>query len=588
MTRLEPSPRPQQIRCKGVLDGKYEITSQRELSPRETLFGATAPDGTAVQINWFELGGAADERDFERYRALLRVLRRGGHAAIYDLVARPGAHYVAWRVPVDGSTTISGDGGEAAEPIAALLASHERNLIEAHICASPSASPQVYALPFSTVLSGSDAPPATHPSSPLVSPGNAIPGTVDDLWISRWQRLRPWALGSVLGLSGVLLLLLSAEQQLTNRLISVPEVRAQNVNEALLSLYEAGFSTTPMAVTSARPAGEVLEVSPAVGTPLRPGRTLSVRYALPAGRAPERVPVVTAMTLVRAETVLREAGFSVGNVARSYSDAEAGTVISQAPFGDTLAARGSRVELLVSDGPRGKLTLLPDLTGLSEEDALRLAEAAGFAREEVGLERTPGNGAAAGTVLAQNITPFTGVPQGRARLRLTVAESGASVAAESGTPDLTGLSLADAQVSARSAGLGVVTEASVSTSELPVGVVTQRPAPGAPLGDSVAVTLNVPPPRPTADEEVLDDDRTAVRRARYSWQLGTDADGQRATVTVRLADGSNEVIVRGQQVRDGERLSGTYLTTATGPLTFTLTLDGEAYGPPLRSDPPLP
>ena len=580
-----------------MLDGKYEITSQRELSPRETLFGATAPDGTAVQINWFELGGAADERDFERYRALLRALRRGGHAAIYDLVARPGAHYVAWRVPVDGSSTVSGDGGGAAEPIAALLEAYERNLTEAYICAPPGASPQVYALPFGSVLSGSDAPGGAHPAGYPVSLGKPVPGTVDNtlnkavdnLWISRWQRLRPWALGSVLGLSGVLLLLLSAERQLTNRLVSVPEVRAQNINEALQSLYEAGFSTTPVPLTSARPAGEVLEVSPAVGTPLRPGRTLSVRYALPAGRSPERVPVVTAMTLARAETVLRDAGFSVGDVAHSYSDAEVGTVVSQAPFGDTLAARGGRVELLVSDGPKGESTLLPDLTGLSEEDALHLAEAAGFAREGVGLERTPGNGAASGTVLAQNITPFTEVPQGRARLRLTVAEGGASVAAESGTPDLTGLSLADAQVSARSAGLGVVTEATVSTSELPVGVVTQRPAPGAPLGGSVAVTLNVPPPRPTADEVPEETaDRTAVRRARYSWQLGTDADGQRATVTVRLADGSNEVIVRGQRVRDGERLSGTYLTTATGPLTFTLTLDGEAYGGPLRVDPPPP
>ncbi len=580
-----------------MLDGKYEITSQRELSPRETLFGATAPDGTAVQINWFDLGGAADERDFERYRALLRALHRGGHAAIYDLVARPGAHYVAWRVPDSvsignevskqlGKETGERIGEEAAAPIAALLASHERSLAEAHICARPGAPPQVYALPFSSVAPGNAAPSLALPVSLPVS-SEPTPGKpVDNLWISRLQQLRPWALGSVLGLSGVLLLLLSAERQLTNRLVSVPEVRAQNVNEALASLYQAGFSTATVALTSARPAGEVLEVSPAVGTPLRPGRTLSVRYALPAGRSPERVPVVTAMTTARAETVLREAGFGVGNVARSYSDAEAGTVVSQAPFGDTLAARGGRVALLVSDGLRGTMTLLPDLTGLSQEDALRLAEAAGFVRDDVGLERTPGNGAAPGTVLAQNIAPFTDVPQGRARLRLTVAEGGASVAAESGTPDLVGLSLADAQVSARNAGLGVVTEANVSTSELPAGVVTQRPAPGAPLGNSVAVTLNTPPSRPAADDALDELDReTGVRRARYSWQLGTDADGQRATVTVRVADGPEEVVVRERQTRDGELLSGTYLTTATGPLTFTLTLDGEAYGAPLKVDP---
>ena len=75
-----------------MLDGKYEITSERDLSPRETLFGATAPDGTALHICWYDLNGAEDERSFERYRTLLRQLRREGYAAIYDLIARPGAH----------------------------------------------------------------------------------------------------------------------------------------------------------------------------------------------------------------------------------------------------------------------------------------------------------------------------------------------------------------------------------------------------------------------------------------------------------------------------------------------------------------
>lgn len=567
-----------------MLDGKYEITSQRELSARETLFGATAPDGTALQISWFELGGAADERAFERYRAFLRALRRGGHAAIYDLVARPGAHYVAWRLPEDGSVPV---GGEAAlEPIATLFEAYGRRVTEAQICTKPGAPPLVYALAFDAPdTSGRVTPPAIIPPTPIPIP---TVKAVDKLWIRGWRWLRPWTLGGVLALTGVLLLLLSAERQLTNRLVSVPEVRAQNVNAALQTLYEAGFSTAPVALTSPRPAGVVLEVSPAVGTSLRPGRTLSVRYALPAGRAPERVPAVTGTTLARAEATLTGAGFSIGEVARSYSRAEAGTVISQTPLGNTFAARGGRVGLLVSDGPRGTLTLLPDLTGLPEEDALRLAEAAGFSRDAVRLETTPGSGDADGTVLAQNIVPFVSVPEDRAQLRLTVARSGAPVARESGTPDLIGLSLSDAQVRARSAGLGVVTEASVSTTELPGGVVMQRPPPGAPLQGSVAVTLNIPPaplrPQTQAREDPAPD-VAVVRRTRYSWRLGADVGGQLATVTVRLADGSRDVIVRGQRVRADERLEGTYLTTATSPLTFTLALNGVPYGAPLTVNP---
>jgi beta-lactam-binding protein with PASTA domain len=474
-----------------VLDGKYEITSQRELSARETLFGATAPDGTALQISWYDLQGAEDERAFERYRALLRELRRAGYAAIYDLVARPGAHYVAWRVPDDGAVPVTGDRGDL-EPIVEVLAAHGRTLGEARVCARLEGPPQVYALAFGAEPGPAGAVTAAAPSAP---PPKAVKG----LW-TVWRRVRPWALGSVLALTGVLLLLLSAARQVPNRLVSVPDVRGQNVNAALQTLYEAGFSTVPVALISARPAGEVLEVSPEVGTPLRPGRTLSVRYALPAGRAPERVPAVTGVPLARAEAVLGEAGLAVGDVARSYSGAEAGTVIGQTPAAQTFAARGGRVGLLVSDGPHGALTLLPDLTSLAVEDALRLAEAAGFTRDTVRLERTPGNGVAAETVLAQNIPPFVSVPEGRAQLRLTVAERSTPLERGSGTPDLIGLRLAEAQRRARGAGLSVVTEARVSTPELPGGVVVQRPAPGAPLAGSVLVTLNTvapaAPPRP--------------------------------------------------------------------------------------------
>jgi len=478
-----------------VLDGKYEITSQRELSARETLFGATAPDGTALQISWYDLQGAEDEQAFERYRALLRALRRAGYAAIYDLVARPGAHYVAWRVPEDGAVPVTG-GRSDLEPIAEVLAAHGRALGEARVCAKLEGPPQVYALAFRA----EPGPTGIETAAPSAPP----PKAVSELW-TVWRRVRPWALGSVLALTGVLLLLLSAARQVPNRLVSVPDVRGQNVNAALKTLYEAGFSTAPVALTSARPAGEVLEVSPDVGTPLRPGRTLSVRYALPAGRAPERVPVVTGVPLAHAEAVLGEAGFAVGDVARSYSDAVAGTVIGQTPAVQTFAAQGGRVGLLVSDGPRGALTLLPDLTGLAAQDALRLAEAAGFGRDAVRLERTPGNGVTAETVLAQNIPPFVSVPEGRAQLRLTVAERNTPLERGSGTPDLIGLSLAEAQRRARGAGLSVVTQARVSTPELPSGVVVQRPAPGAPLAGGVAVTLNTVTPDPITPDLVTPD-----------------------------------------------------------------------------------
>ena len=57
-----------------MLDGKYEIISQRPLGPRSTLFDATAPDGAAVRVAWYSVN-PEEEAAFERYRKLLRALK---------------------------------------------------------------------------------------------------------------------------------------------------------------------------------------------------------------------------------------------------------------------------------------------------------------------------------------------------------------------------------------------------------------------------------------------------------------------------------------------------------------------------------
>ncbi|MBW6456415.1 MAG: hypothetical protein K0A98_11080, partial [Trueperaceae bacterium] len=85
-----------------LLDGKYEIHGERAVGPGVTAFSATAPDGAPVRVEWLELP-PEDEAAFERYRRLLKRLAREGRATVQDVVARPGARYVAWYLPPDGS-----------------------------------------------------------------------------------------------------------------------------------------------------------------------------------------------------------------------------------------------------------------------------------------------------------------------------------------------------------------------------------------------------------------------------------------------------------------------------------------------------
>jgi hypothetical protein len=242
------------------------------------------------------------------------------------------------------------------------------------------------------------------------------------------------------------------------------------------------------------------------------------------------------------------------------------------------------VALLVSDGPKGEVTFLPDLTGLPLADALTLAQLAGLTPPLV--ERVHGSGRAPDTVLAQSLPPRVPFPRDGTRLRLTVAGASESRAPSvGGTPDFTGLPLAEAQRSARALGARAEVAAQVSTLELPEGVVMQDPPPGSPLTERVALTLNVHPqplPLPTPQARVH---RGEVRRARYRWVLEPGIPAQRALVTAQTLAGERTVVLRDRLVSGGDELTGIWLTTAPGPITFTLTLNGLPYGKPITVNP---
>jgi len=551
-----------------VLDGKYEIISQRDLSPRGTLFEATAPDGTAVHLAWYDLTTPEEEAAFERYRALLRQLRRCERAAIYDLVARPGAHYVAWRVP---TLPRPAEEGELAE-VRRILEVHGKRLEDAQVCAEGGKA-KVYALAFEEAPR--PAPPASSERPPQRS-------------TRRPEALSPYLPGLVLALVGISLLVFSFDRFVSGELITVPEVRGAEVNGAAQKLYALGFNVAPVAFASQGRPGRVVEVHPPAGSQLRVGRTLTLRYALPPDQlAPVRVPDTRGQELGEAERLLTARGLNVGHVARIYSETQVDRVIGQSPPARATAPEGSDVALLVSRGPKGEETFLPNLVGLPLEEALALAERAGLEPEGVQLEPLSGAGGA-GTVLAQNIAPYHPVAADRARLRLMVAggEEGALVST-TGTPDFTGLPFEAAQRAAQRASLRLLEAARVSSPELPEGIVLQRPAPGDPLQGVVRVTLNVhpQPPKPLPlPTPVASVNRGEVRRARYVWLLEPGIPEQQATVTVTTLAGDEEVAMS-RRVRGGERIEGVWLTDAPGPVTFSLTLNGVPYGEPVTVNP---
>ncbi len=87
------------------------------------------------------------------------------------------------------------------------------------------------------------------------------------------------------------------------------------------------------------------------------------------------VPNVEGYTDEQACVVLEEAGFDVAHAYEFDDDVEKDVVISQSPTANTEAPKGSKVTITVSNGSEKKEVAVPNLYGLTKEEAITALEA---------------------------------------------------------------------------------------------------------------------------------------------------------------------------------------------------------------------
>ncbi len=120
------------------------------------------------------------------------------------------------------------------------------------------------------------------------------------------------------------------------------------------------------------PAGAVLRTTPAAGTPLPVGA--SVTLVLSGGPAPLTVPDVAGKSAEDAENKLVVAGFTLGPRLPTFDpQAQSGSVLGSTPAAGTTAVKGSEVRIRVADA----LTV-PDVRGVATDDAVATMAEAGF------------------------------------------------------------------------------------------------------------------------------------------------------------------------------------------------------------------
>ena len=159
---------------------------------------------------------------------------------------------------------------------------------------------------------------------------------------------------------------------------AVPDVAGMSESEARSAIEGAGltFVRGDDVQSDTVDEGKAVSSEPGSGTAALLGTDVTVHFS--AGSSTVTVPDVAGRSQDDAKKALEDAGLSVGNVTYGDSSQDKDTVASTDPASGTKADLGTEVSIVLSNGPS-----VPDVTGMTEEDAKKQLSSSGYTNVEV-------------------------------------------------------------------------------------------------------------------------------------------------------------------------------------------------------------
>ncbi|MBI2425442.1 MAG: PASTA domain-containing protein [Candidatus Hydrogenedentes bacterium] len=269
-----------------------------------------------------------------------------------------------------------------------------------------------------------------------------------------------------------------------NQIEEVPALSGLNLAQAIAALESANLTVGMISYANSDtvPSGEVISQSIAEGSDVTFGAT--VDFTVSSGPdGPVTVPNLVGLTDAAATAALNAIGLFLGDVSLQISaTVPAGSIVSQNPTAGSETESGSSVNIVVSSGATGQVSV-PDVAGLSQAEAEAALIAAGLNLGAV--TQTASSVVPAGNVISQD-PAAGGMADFRSNVSLVISTGPAQVTA----PDLAGLSQAAAAAALTAAGL-VTGSISQATSETVAAgnVISQNPPAGTLLNPGSAVDL---------------------------------------------------------------------------------------------------
>lgn len=168
-----------------------------------------------------------------------------------------------------------------------------------------------------------------------------------------------------------------------NEGITVPDVTKISLTEAedLLTSRGLRYEVLDRRANSAYPADYIIDQSPSARVLVKPNRKIYLTVNT-AETPMTEVPDVVNMSFRNAEIQLRNHGLTVGTISYESSRFRNTIMRQSVAHGDTVA-RGTIVNLVVSDGLGTRTVSVPEVVGLNYSEAQRLILGAGLRVGEV-------------------------------------------------------------------------------------------------------------------------------------------------------------------------------------------------------------
>ncbi|MCR4647666.1 MAG: Stk1 family PASTA domain-containing Ser/Thr kinase [Lachnospiraceae bacterium] len=230
------------------------------------------------------------------------------------------------------------------------------------------------------------------------------------------ERIKTIVIGGFAVAIGILLLILlgnflglfSPKEEKT-KFVTVPSVNNMLSTEAQKYLQSHNFTVELAYEKSDEVAPErVIRTDPSQGSNVEEGSKVTIYVSL--SEEGIIVPNVVSMTEAEATARLEQDGFKVEKLTEKNDTVTKGTVISQTPEAGTSGSFNKAITIVISEGSGKEKNKMPDLTGMSEEEARKTVTDLGMT--VTGVDEVYSDTVDVGKVCGQSYTPGSVIKDG--------------------------------------------------------------------------------------------------------------------------------------------------------------------------------